>query len=84
MRALGRCGHPGEDGLADTSAARKLAGSVLGLPCGTSGWHSQNQSGLIHTGRSPSRRSRDYLQKFVASEIEKWAGPIKISGVRLD
>jgi cellulose synthase/poly-beta-1,6-N-acetylglucosamine synthase-like glycosyltransferase len=30
------------------------------------------------------RRSREYLQKFVASEIEKWAGPIKISGVRLD
>ena len=33
---------------------------------------------------APERRSREYLQKFVASEIEKWAGPIKISGVRLD
>jgi len=33
---------------------------------------------------APERRSRDYLQKFVASEIEKWAGPIKISGVSLD
>ena len=33
---------------------------------------------------SPERRSRDYLQKFVASEIDKWAGPIKISGVNLD
>ena len=33
---------------------------------------------------SPERQSRDYLQKFVANEIEKWAGPIKISGVNLD
>jgi tripartite-type tricarboxylate transporter receptor subunit TctC len=33
---------------------------------------------------APERRSRDYLQKFVASEIEKWAGPIKISDVSLD
>jgi tripartite-type tricarboxylate transporter receptor subunit TctC len=33
---------------------------------------------------APERRSRDYLQKFVASEIEKWAGPIKKSGVSLD
>ena len=33
---------------------------------------------------APERRSRDYLQKFVASEIGKWAGPIKISGVSLD
>jgi tripartite-type tricarboxylate transporter receptor subunit TctC len=31
---------------------------------------------------SPSeRRSPDYLQKFVAAEIAKWAGPIKASGV---
>jgi tripartite-type tricarboxylate transporter receptor subunit TctC len=33
---------------------------------------------------APERRSPDYLQKFVASEIEKWAGPIKASGVSLD
>ena len=33
---------------------------------------------------APERWSRDYLQKFVTSEIEKWAGPIKISGVSLD
>jgi tripartite-type tricarboxylate transporter receptor subunit TctC len=30
------------------------------------------------------RRSPDYLQKFVESEIEKWAGPIKASGVSMD
>jgi tripartite-type tricarboxylate transporter receptor subunit TctC len=32
----------------------------------------------------PERRSPDYLQKFVGSEIEKWAGPIRESGVTLD
>jgi len=30
------------------------------------------------------RRSPEYLQKFVESEIEKWAGPIKASGISLD
>ena len=30
------------------------------------------------------RRSPEYLQKFVASEIEKWAGPIKASGISMD
>jgi tripartite-type tricarboxylate transporter receptor subunit TctC len=30
------------------------------------------------------RRSPDYLQKFVASEIEKWAGPIRESGLSMD
>ena len=30
------------------------------------------------------RRSPDYLAKFVASEIEKWSGPIKASGVSID
>jgi tripartite-type tricarboxylate transporter receptor subunit TctC len=30
------------------------------------------------------RRSPDYLAKFVASEIAKWAGPIKASGVSID
>ncbi len=30
------------------------------------------------------RRSPDYLAKFVVREIEKWAGPIKASGVSMD
>jgi len=30
---------------------------------------------------APERRSPDYLAGFVAREIEKWAGPIKASGV---
>jgi tripartite-type tricarboxylate transporter receptor subunit TctC len=33
---------------------------------------------------APERRSPEYLQKFLASEIEKWADPIKASGVVLD
>jgi tripartite-type tricarboxylate transporter receptor subunit TctC len=32
----------------------------------------------------PERRSPDYLQKFVSGEIEKWAGPIRESGVSMD
>ena len=32
----------------------------------------------------PEHRSPDYLQKFVGSEIEKWAGPIRESGLSMD
>ena len=31
----------------------------------------------------PDRRSPEYLAKFVADEIKKWAGPIRASGVQL-
>src|SRR5438874_2343021 len=30
----------------------------------------------------PERRTPEYLAKFIPSEIEKWAGPIKASGVQ--
>jgi tripartite-type tricarboxylate transporter receptor subunit TctC len=33
---------------------------------------------------APERRSPDYLQKFVESEINKWAGPIRASGVSME
>jgi tripartite-type tricarboxylate transporter receptor subunit TctC len=33
---------------------------------------------------SPDRRSPDYLRAFVDSEIKKWAGPIKASGISID
>jgi tripartite-type tricarboxylate transporter receptor subunit TctC len=33
---------------------------------------------------APERRSPDYLAKFVVREIEKWAGPIKATGVAMD
>src|SRR5262249_50592560 len=31
-----------------------------------------------------SRTSPEYLKSFVVSEIEKWAGPIKASGISAD
>jgi tripartite-type tricarboxylate transporter receptor subunit TctC len=33
---------------------------------------------------APERRSPEYLQKFVESEITKWADPIKAAGVIMD
>jgi tripartite-type tricarboxylate transporter receptor subunit TctC len=33
---------------------------------------------------APERRSADYLRKFVESEIEKWAAPIKASGASIN
>jgi tripartite-type tricarboxylate transporter receptor subunit TctC len=33
---------------------------------------------------SPGRRTPDYLQKFVESEVEKWAAPIKAAGISMD
>jgi tripartite-type tricarboxylate transporter receptor subunit TctC len=33
---------------------------------------------------SPERRSPEYLANFVLREIEKWAGPIKATGVSID
>jgi hypothetical protein len=33
---------------------------------------------------SPDRRSPEYLTKYMQSEIEKWAAPIKKSGAQLD
>jgi tripartite-type tricarboxylate transporter receptor subunit TctC len=33
---------------------------------------------------APERRSPEYLAKFVVHEIEKWAGPIKATGVSMD
>jgi tripartite-type tricarboxylate transporter receptor subunit TctC len=33
---------------------------------------------------APERRTPEYLAKFVPSEIERWAGPIKASGASAD
>ncbi len=33
---------------------------------------------------APDRRSPDYLAQFVRTEIKKWSGPVKASGVSLD
>ena len=32
----------------------------------------------------PERRAPEYLAKFVADEIKKWAGPIKASGIQIE
>ena len=33
---------------------------------------------------APERRSPEYLQRYVESEIKKWAAPIKASGINAD
>ena len=33
---------------------------------------------------APERRSPEYLAKFVADEIARWAGPIKANGLQVD
>jgi tripartite-type tricarboxylate transporter receptor subunit TctC len=33
---------------------------------------------------APERRSADYLREFVESEIEKWAAPIRASGMSIN
>ena len=40
--------------------------------------------GMGVTVASADRRSPEYMAKFVRSEIEKWAGPIKASGAQID
>src|SRR5262245_36819755 len=39
---------------------------------------------LAATLVSPDRRSPEYLQRLVLSDIEKWAAPIKAAGISLD
>jgi tripartite-type tricarboxylate transporter receptor subunit TctC len=41
-------------------------------------------SGLGANLAAPDRRSPEYLGKFVQSEIEKWAAPIKASGASIE
>lgn len=38
--------------------------------------------GLI--AAAPDRRSPEYLRKFITTEIEKWAKPVKASGLKVD
>jgi len=38
--------------------------------------------GLI--AAAPERRSPEYLTKFIHSEVEKWAKPVKASGLQMD
>ena len=42
------------------------------------GAHAAGRIGLIPA--APERRSPEYLRKFINTEIEKWAKPVKASG----
>jgi tripartite-type tricarboxylate transporter receptor subunit TctC len=44
----------------------------------------QRLAAVAATVVTPERRSPEYLQKFVLSEIEKWAAPIKASGTQIE
>jgi tripartite-type tricarboxylate transporter receptor subunit TctC len=44
----------------------------------------QRLNAIAATVVAPARRSPDYLQKFVASEIERWEAPIKLSGALIE
>ena len=44
----------------------------------------QRLEGLGASLVAPERRSPEYLAGFVKSEIEKWAAPIKASGVSME
>jgi tripartite-type tricarboxylate transporter receptor subunit TctC len=49
--------------------------------------HSSVQQRMMELGAElvgPERRSPEYLQGFVGNQIDKWAGPIKASGVSMD
>ena len=39
---------------------------------------------LGNTIAPPVQRTPEYLSSFIQSEIKKWAGPIKASGVSMD
>ena len=38
--------------------------------------------GLI--AAAPDRRSPEYLGKFINAEVDKWAKPVKASGLKVD
>ena len=45
---------------------------------------SERYKRLGNTVASPAQRSPEYLGAFIRSEIDKWAGPIRASGVSLE
>ena len=54
----------------------KAAGEAIDTPIVR-----ERYAGLGVTVVPPQRRSAEYLAKYIPAEIEKWAGPIKASGV---
>jgi tripartite-type tricarboxylate transporter receptor subunit TctC len=61
---------------------RRLNG-VLSTALDTESVREQLESNGLRLA-APARRNADYLARFVASEIKKYAGPIKASGASLD
>jgi tripartite-type tricarboxylate transporter receptor subunit TctC len=57
----------------------KVTSDVLDI-----GWVRERLLGLGLNVPPPERRTPDYLAKLVPSELEKWAGPVKASGVLAD
>jgi tripartite-type tricarboxylate transporter receptor subunit TctC len=47
-------------------------------------WVRERLEGLGLNVPAPERRNPDYLAKLVASELEKWAAPVKASGIGAD
>jgi tripartite-type tricarboxylate transporter receptor subunit TctC len=67
---------------APLSIVRKLHGATLATVETPSVRTRLQEIGAPVVG--PDRRSPEYLQRFVISEIEKWARPIRASGVFMD
>jgi tripartite-type tricarboxylate transporter receptor subunit TctC len=57
----------------------KATSDVLDLP-----WVRERLEGLGLNVPAPERRTPEYLAQLVASELEKWAAPVKASGVGAD
>jgi tripartite-type tricarboxylate transporter receptor subunit TctC len=57
----------------------KTVSDVLDMP-----WVRERLEGLGLNVPPPERRTPDYLTRLVPSEIEKWAAPVKASGVMAD
>ena len=62
--------------------ARKLHDAVVGAMNTPAVVDRINQMGGAVA--APERRSPEYLERFVESEIKKWAAPIKASGISVD
>jgi tripartite-type tricarboxylate transporter receptor subunit TctC len=57
----------------------KATSDVLDLP-----WVRERLEGLGLNVPAPERRTPEYLAQLVASELEKWAAPVKASGISAD
>jgi tripartite-type tricarboxylate transporter receptor subunit TctC len=57
----------------------KATSDVLDLP-----WVRERLEGLGLNVPAPERRTPEYLTQLVASELEKWAAPVKASGIGAD